>query len=40
MITTAFLAITAANAEKGAAPPNGTASSASPSARFDVSWHT
>jgi SRSO17 transposase len=34
----AFLAVTAA-ASKGAATPNGTSSSPSPSARSDVSWH-
>ena len=40
MVAHAFLTITATTAEKGATPRNGTASSASPSARFDVSWHT
>jgi SRSO17 transposase len=40
MVAHAFLAVTAANAEKGATKQNGTASSASPSARSDVSWHT
>lgn len=40
MVAHAFLAITAANAEKGATPPNRTASSASPSPRSDVCWHT
>ena len=39
MVAHAFLAITAAT-EKGAANQNGTGSSASPSARSDVSWHT
>jgi SRSO17 transposase len=38
MLAHAFLAVTAANAEKGALPPN-QASSHSPSARYDVSWH-
>jgi SRSO17 transposase len=40
MVAHAFLTITATTAEKGATAPNGTASSASPSARSDVSWHT
>lgn len=40
MVAHAFLAITAAQAEKGAANQNGRASSPSPSARSDVSWHT
>lgn len=40
MVTHAFLAITAAQAETGAANQNGTATSPSPSARSDVSWHT
>ncbi|WP_093408105.1 IS701 family transposase [Micromonospora sediminimaris] len=35
----AYLAVTAAQAKKGALDPM-TASSLSPSARFDVSWHT
>ena len=40
MVAHAFLAITAATAEKGALQGIGTASSRSPSARSDVSWHT
>ncbi|WP_426514690.1 IS701 family transposase [Dactylosporangium sp. McL0621] len=40
MVAHAFLAVTATNAEKGAMSQNGTASSASPSVRSDVSWHT
>ena len=40
MVAHAFLAITAAAAEKGALQPTGTVSFPSPSARSDVSWHT
>ncbi|MFD0586313.1 IS701 family transposase [Dactylosporangium darangshiense] len=40
MLAHAFLATTASQAEKGATNRNATASSASPSARSDVSWHT
>ncbi|MEV0136289.1 IS701 family transposase [Dactylosporangium sp. NPDC050688] len=40
MVAHAFLAVTAATAEKGALQGIGTASSPSPSARSDVSWHT
>jgi hypothetical protein len=40
MVAHAFLAVTAATAEKGALQGIGTASYPSPSARSDVSWHT
>ena len=40
MVAHAFLTITATTAEKGELQGNGTASSASPLARYDVSWHT
>jgi SRSO17 transposase len=40
MLAHAFLAVTAASAGKGDLHPNATDSSHSPSARFDVCWHT
>ncbi|GAA3774005.1 hypothetical protein GCM10022225_72110 [Plantactinospora mayteni] len=40
MCAHAYLAVTAAHAEKGALNPIGTGSSHSPWARSAVSWHT